>query len=78
MTAAGMTRFVCGCSWSEGGHCGDVDEVVVRAGSESEAVLLAEAKWRAEVLPSHPTISLAEVFVIKAGRRLVWRETPST
>lgn len=77
MAASRLTRFVCGCSWSEGGHPGDVDEVVVRAKSEADARRLAEAKWRAEILPSHNGIALAEVFVITAGRRLVWRDIPA-
>jgi len=77
MAASGMTRFVCGCAWSEGGHCGDVDEVAVRAKSAADAVRQAEAKWRAQTLPRFPGISLEEVFVIWAGRRLIWREHPS-
>lgn len=77
MAASRMTRFVCGCAWSEGGHPGDVDEIAVRAKSAADAVRLAEAKWREIVLPKHPGIALVEVFVITAGRRVVWRETPA-
>lgn len=75
MAASRMTRFVCGCSWSEGGHPGDVDEIVVQAKSAAEAVRLAEAQWRSEIQPKYPTVALVETFVIFAGSRLVWRET---
>lgn len=74
MAASRLTRFVCGCSWSEVGHPGDCDEIVVRAKSDAEAVRLAEAKWREEILSKHPGIALDEVFVIRAGRRMVWTE----
>lgn len=75
MAASRMTRFVCGCSWSEGGQHGDVDEIVVQAKSEAEAVRLAEARWRSEIQPKYPTVALVETFAIFAGSRLMWRES---